>query len=235
MIILIKKLKLLSDGAFEIDKGLLVYGKSPYYGVKYMAALKPLLVVTDTDNILIDTGAGELPEKYKKYQRVERDTDIIESLKSEDLEPDDISMVINTHLHFDHCGGNKYFKNARFIIQKAELEYANNPHRFAKGGYIKSYFEGLDFELIEGEKEITEGIKVIPTPGHTPGHQSVVIDFEGKKYVYCGDVSPLNENIRDRNIVGILHNPVEALESIDKVREIRAIYITSHDQDQKEI
>ena len=232
---MIKKLKLLSDGAFEIDKGLLVYGKSPYYGVKYMAALKPLLVVTDEDNILIDTGAGELPEKYKKYQKVERDTDIIESLSAEGLSPDDITIVINTHLHFDHCGGNKYFKNARFIIQKAELEYANNPHRFAKGGYIKSYFEGLEFELLEGEKEILDGITVIPTPGHTPGHQSVLVVFEGKNYIYCGDVSPLEENIRDRNIVGILHNPVEALESIDKVKKIEAIYITSHDQEQLEL
>lgn len=232
---MIQSMKLLTDGSFEIDMGLLVYGKSLYYGKKYMAALKPFLVVCDSDNVLIDTGAGVLPEKYKKYQKLEREVSIIDSLKAHGLEPDDISIVINTHLHFDHCGGNKFFNKARFFIQKKELEYAQNPHRFAKGGYIKSYFEDLPFELLEGESEIIEGISVIPTPGHTPGHQSVVLDFKGKKYIYAGDVSPLEENLRDRNIVGILHDPVKALESLDKLKSIDGEFIYSHEREQLEL
>jgi N-acyl homoserine lactone hydrolase len=232
---MIKKLSLLSDGAFEIDMGLLVYGKVSHYGKKYMAALKPLLVQTDTDNILIDTGSGELPEKYRKYQKVEKPTDIIRSLDEAGLKPEDITIVINTHLHFDHCGGNKYFKNARFYCQRAEWEYAQNPDRFAKAGYIKAYFEDLEFELLDGEKEIVPGITAIPTPGHTPGHQSVVIEFDGKKFIYAGDVLPLEENLRDRNIVGILWDPVKALESLDKLKAIDGIHIFSHDQEQKEV
>jgi glyoxylase-like metal-dependent hydrolase (beta-lactamase superfamily II) len=128
-----------------------------------------------------------------------------------------------------------YFKNAKFYVQKTELDYIPNPHRFMKGGYIQSYFEGIDFEMVDGEKVIVDGIKVIHTPGHTPGHQSVIIDYNDKKYVYCGDVSPLEENLRDRNIVGILFNPVQALESIDKLREIEGIFIYSHDREQMEI
>ncbi|UCH88051.1 MAG: N-acyl homoserine lactonase family protein, partial [Thermoplasmata archaeon] len=204
---MIKKIKLLTDGNFEIDLGLLVYGKTPYYGKKYMAALKPLLVVTESDNILIDSGAGELPEKYQKYQKVEREVGLVDSLKNEDLSPDDISIVINTHLHFDHCGGNKLFSNAKFYVQAKEREYVENPHRFMKGGYIRDYYEDINFEMLKGERWIVEDeLEVIPTPGHTPGHQSVLIEAEDKKYIYCGDVAPLEENLRDRNIVGILFN-----------------------------
>lgn len=232
---MIKKVKLLTDGHFEIDMGMLVYGKAPYYGEKYMAALKPLLVVTDSDNILIDSGAGELPEKYRKYQKIVRKVGLVDSLKSEDLSPDDISMVINTHLHFDHCGGNRLFSKAKFFVQKMEWEYAPDPHRFAKGGYVKDYFMPLNFELVEGKDEITAGVSVIPTPGHTPGHQSVIINDGKQKYIYCGDVAPLEENLKKRNIVGIFYNPVQALKSIDKVRAYDGIFIYSHDRDQTTI
>ncbi|MCK5560316.1 MAG: MBL fold metallo-hydrolase, partial [Thermoplasmata archaeon] len=137
----IEKLKLLSDGYFGIDKGLLVYGKAKYYGEQYMAALKPLLIITETERILVDTGIGQIPEKYRKYYTIDHDTTLEMSLAEEGLKPQDITMVINTHLHFDHCGNNILFKNAKFLIQQTELEYAHNPHRFQKGAYMKLLFD----------------------------------------------------------------------------------------------
>lgn len=232
----IEKLKLLSDGYFGIDKGLLVYGKAKYYGEQYMAALKPLLIITETERILVDTGIGQIPEKYRKYYTIDHDTTLEMSLAEEGLKPQDITMVINTHLHFDHCGNNILLKNAKFIIQQTELEYAHNPHRFQKGAYMKLLFDIGKYTIISGETEPVAGVKIIPTIGHTPGHQSVVIEnYNGKRYIYCGDVAPLKENLDDRNIVGVLYNPVEALEAIDKLREIKGEYIYSHDNEQMSI
>ncbi len=232
----IEKLKLLSDGYFGIDKGLLVYGKAKYYGEQYMAALKPLLIITETERILVDTGIGQIPEKYRKYYTIDHDTTLEMSLAEEGLKPQDITMVINTHLHFDHCGNNILFKNAKFLIQQTELEYAHNPHRFQKGAYMKLLFDIGKYTIISGETKPVPGVQIIPTIGHTPGHQSVVIEnYNGKRYIYCGDVAPLKENLDDRNIVGVLYNPVEALEAIDKLREIEGEYIYSHDNEQMSI
>jgi N-acyl homoserine lactone hydrolase len=230
----VKALKLLSDGYFELDMGMLVYGKTPYYGKKYMAALKPLLIQTDTDNILLDTGLGELPEEFRKYYTIERTQTLEKSLANEGLVPEDISLVINTHLHADHCGNNRLFKNARFVVQDTELKYAQNPDRFLKGGYIKELYEGLEFTTVSGDQEIVPGISTILTAGHTPGHQSILVDATstplGKSYIYCGDEAPLEENLQKRNITGILYSQVKSLAALDRLREYNVEYIYSHDR-----
>lgn len=235
----IKSLKLLFDGYFELDMGMLVYGKTPYYGKKYMAALKPLLIKTEGDNILVDTGLGELPEEYRKYYKIDRKHTLEKSLTTIGLAPEDISIVINTHLHADHCGNNHLFKNAKFIVQETELKYAYNPDRFLKGGYITQLFENLNFSTVTGDQEVLPGISVMLTSGHTPGHQSVVIDASntklGKKYIYCGDEAPLSENLNKRNITGILYSQVKSLKAIDRLRDIQGEYIFSHDRSQMEI
>jgi len=227
----VRKVALLSDGFFEIDKGFLVYAKAIYYGKIYKAALKPLLVETEDERIIIDTGIGELPERIRKYVNLDRKMTIEKSLKKHGLDPEDISMVINTHLHLDHCGNNFLFKSAKFIVQKKELEYARNPHRFQKNAYVEEAWNSASYDAVEGETQIGKRIKLIPTPGHTPGHQSVIIEG-ARRYIYCGDIAPLRENLEQRNIVGVLHNPVEALESIDLLRSLNGYPIFSHDNEQ---
>lgn len=233
MININKKIKLLTDGYFHIDKGFLVYGK--YHGIDYKAALKPMLIITDTEKIIVDTGIGELPERHKSYYRPERTKTLIESLREEKIKPEEITIVINTHLHVDHCGNNILFKNAKIYVQKVEIDYAYNPDRFLRGGYLKKFFENADFIKLKGDTEIVDGVNVITTPGHTPGHQSIIVNFNDKKYVYCGDTAPLRENIRKRYVVGIHHNPIQALESIDKIRNIDGEYIYAHDIEQLSI
>ena len=238
----VKSIKLLFDGYFELDMGMLVYAKAPYYGKKYQAALKPLLIQTQDENILVDTGIGQLPDLYRQYYKSDRQRTLKDSLTAEGLATDDISMVINTHLHVDHCGNNHLFKSAKFIVQEAELEYAHNPDRFQKGGYVKQLFDELEFTTVSGDCEIVPGVSVILTSGHTPGHQSVVIDVpqtsgdvKFKKYIYCGDEAPLEENLRKRNITGILYNQVQSLAALDRLRGIDAEYIYSHENTQLKI
>lgn len=225
---------LLSDGYFTLDKSLLVYLK--YQGQTYEAALKPLLIITDKEKILIDTGIGDLPEKHKRFHTIRRgphQTLRIE-LEKHNLKPGDIDVVVNTHLHFDHCGNNQYFRNAKFYVQAEELHYAYAPDRFQKAAYITDFFDtNVDYVRIRGRYQLTDDIVLVPTPGHSIGHQSAIIKRSGKNYVYCGDVAPLRENLEKRNIPGVLYRADQALKSIDMLGSIEnAVYVYSHDNEQ---
>ncbi|MBX8635204.1 MAG: N-acyl homoserine lactonase family protein [Thermoplasmata archaeon] len=225
----VKEVHLLEDGYLELDMGMLVYMKTPYYGIKYMAALKPLLVRTDNENIIVDTGIAPLPDSLAKHVRYTKKKDIVGSLSEFGLTPDDITIVVNTHLHMDHCGNNRLFRKARYFVQKQELHYANNPDRWMRGGYVREFFNELQFELVDGDSNIASGLNVIETPGHTPGHQSVVIEAGGKRIVYMGDACPLMENLERRDVTGIMYDPKSELASIDRLRAIGGDYIASHD------
>lgn len=231
------ELHLLCDGFFTLDKSFLVYMK--YMGQPYHAAVKPLLIKTPEKNILVDTGIGELPEKNMKLYNVTRKTG--ENLKTQlaqyGLKPNDINTVINTHLHFDHCGNNALFPNAKFIVQADEYEYAFTPDRFQQSAYMRELFDlKLEYQLVHGRHKLTDDIYTIPTPGHSIAHQSVIIKAESKNYVYCGDAAPLRENLERRNIPGVLYCPRKALESIDHLKTIKnPYYIYSHDNEQTSI
>ena len=231
----VESIKLLRDGHFEIDKGLMVYLKTAYFGQKYLAPARPLLVRTDKRNILLDTGIGDMPEKLRGYYPVHRDSNLKDSLSAEGLGPDDISTVINTHLHFDHAGNNRMFPRAIIYVQQAELDFARNPPKFLRGGYVKDFFETPNLRTIDGPQQIAEGVRVLPTPGHTAGHQSVILDVKGVKYVYTGDVSPVRENWESGIPVGILLDPMAAVQSLELCRALGAKPIFSHDDEQWEL
>jgi N-acyl homoserine lactone hydrolase len=225
----------LRDGHFEIDRGLMVYLKTAYFGQTYLAPVRPLLVGTDEGFVMVDTGIGDMPEKLSRYYPVHRDSNLRDSLSVEGIGPDDISIIINTHLHFDHAGNNRLFPRARIFVQKRELDFARNPPRFLRGGYIRDFFETPDIQLIDGEKEVVRGIRVIPTPGHTAGHQSVLIDAGAKRYIYTGDVSPVRENWETGVPVGILLDPMAAVRSLEHCKTLGAQPIFSHDDTQWEL
>jgi len=231
----VRSVKLLRDGHFEIDKGLMVYLKTAYFGQTYLAPVRPLLVRTDEGNLLIDTGLGQMPEKLQKYYPVHRDSNLRDSLAAENLAPSDISMVINTHLHFDHAGNNRMFPDAEIFVQRSELEFARNPPKFLRGGYIRDMFETPNLRAIEGERDIMKGIRVIQTPGHTAGHQSVIIELGETTYVYTGDVSPVRENWETGIPVGILLDPMAAIRSLERCKALGAKPIFSHDDEQWEL
>ena len=230
----VREVKLLSDGYFTLDKSFLVFGK--YQGVKYKAALKPLLVRTDKETILVDTGVGTLPVKYEKFHEVIRckEEELAHSLKTVGLKPSDVTIVVNTHLHFDHCGNNRLFKNSKFLVQTDEIRYAYFPDRFMRVSYLRDFFdvEG-DYLPVRGRYEIEDGVEVIPTPGHTIGHQSLVVKWKNRNVVYAGDAAPLPENIEKRNISGMIYDSALGLQSIDMLRKIEnPLYIYSHDNEQ---
>lgn len=97
----------------------------------------------------------------------------------------DVVAVINTHLHFDHCGGNRRFAGVPIYVQRDEYEGARGED------YVEEWvrFDGARYELLEGDAEVLPGISVLSTPGHSPGHQSVVVETDEGPVVLAGDVT----------------------------------------------
>ena len=133
--------------------------------------------------ILVDTGVGG-PDRFLTDWRVVNRT-AADALADHDLVPGDIALVVNTHLHFDHCGQNAVFGHAPFYVQRSELERARREARQLTDWFD---FAGARFELLDGDAEVAPGVRVIATPGHTVGHQSVVVDGDGEE-VLIGDAA----------------------------------------------
>lgn len=244
----------LSDGNFWLDGGAM-FGVVPKVlwqrtnpsddKNRIVLGLHPLLIKTKKENILIETGIGDkIPDKFKEIYKVEKEKDLIQSLKDIGVSSEDINIVILTHLHFDHCGWNTRrdstgkivptFKNARYFIQKAEWEGALNPDPRSKASYLKENFLPLEeygnLQLISGDTEITEGIEVILTRGHTQGHQVVLID---KKAIYWGDLIPTTSHIRIPYVMGYDLFPLDTMRSkerlLDRAIEGEWLSVFEHD------
>ena len=134
--------------------------------------------------ILVDTGVGWPTELVSEWRVVNRHA--ADVLAEHDLSPADVRIVINSHLHFDHCGQNAVFKHAPFYIQRSELERARNERSDVSEWFD---FAGARFELIDGDSQIAEGVRVVATPGHTVGHQSVIVDTPDGGAVMIGDAA----------------------------------------------
>ena len=169
------------------------------------------------------------------------ETDIIsvqDGLGKLKLKPDDIDIVIVTHLHCDHIALANLYKNARFIVQKRELEYALNPHPVDAVLYDRSFFNGLNWEVIDGDKEIAPGISVLFTPGHSPGGQSVEISTSAGKAIITGFCSTREtfsptKGMKKRGwevtIPLIHHDALQAYDSVLKVKRRADIIIPLHE------
>ena len=134
--------------------------------------------------ILVDTGVGWGDEDLiREWKVVNRHA--AAALEEHDLSPADVRVVINSHLHFDHCGQNAVFKHAPFYVQRSELDRAR------KSGEAIGWFDfaGARFELLDGDTEIAEGVRVVATPGHTEGRQSVFVDTAEGGAVMIGDAA----------------------------------------------
>jgi len=121
--------------------------------------------------VLVDTGVGEGDEWVAENYRP-RIRDVREALSAAKLDPDSVRAIVNSHLHFDHCGQNRAFPGIPIHVQQAELDLA-----LREGHTVVEWVDFPDarYEAVEGDREIVEGVSVLATPGHTPGHQSVTV------------------------------------------------------------
>ena len=132
--------------------------------------------------LLLDTGLGDAGEETEEWYRPVR-VPMDEALGVAGLTTDDVSLIVNCHLHFDHIGGNPRFAGRPLFCQRRELDLAR------AGDYTVPElvdFAGASYELIDGEAEIAPGVHVVPTPGHVDGHQSVVVVCDDGSVVLAG-------------------------------------------------
>lgn len=164
-----------------------------------------LLVQTGGKNIVVDTGYGsKLNDKFKAQIRLQRPNGgLIDALARLGLQPSDIDLVIDTHLHADHAAGNtRYgedgqilpvFTNAEYVVQRREYEDASRPNERTRATYVAENFQPLvesgQMRLLEGATEFVPGVRGVITRGHTPGHMSVIFESGGQHAAFVCDLA----------------------------------------------
>ena len=142
--------------------------------------------------ILLDTGGtdpedAELKPWISPYVRPP-EQELPNVLKTRfGLSPEDIDIVLISHLHWDHCCGNDLFPNAEFIVQKAELDSAKDPVPVLKPIYVDRFIHGFPYTTVDGDTEIVDRVSVLLTPGHSEGFQGVLVEAENNRYFIAGD------------------------------------------------
>jgi glyoxylase-like metal-dependent hydrolase (beta-lactamase superfamily II) len=231
----------LSDGLFGLDGGAMfgviprpVWQKTnpPDDRNRIRLALRPLLVVAGPHRILIDAGIGDKEdEKFRDLYRIEKTDTLDASLGRAGFAPAEITHVVLTHLHFDHCGGATRldaggrvaprFPNARYVVQRLELELARNPNRRSRAAYLAANFEPLAaaglLDVIDGDCELAPGVRLARVGGHTPGLMLAFIESGNRTAVFCSDLIPTRAHIATPYIMGYDLTPLETMEQKEKL------------------
>ena len=197
-------------------------------------AMRCLLVETPDALVLIDNGIGNKEdEKFTDIYAVETFgavagvTRLEEAMRAAGFSFGDVDVMIDTHLHFDHAGGNTHvdadgqvrlsFPNARYVVQKGELGWAHRANERTRASYFDRNYDPVveagRMELVEGVVEVLPGVEVRPTPGHTPFHQSVVLRSGGQTACFLADVCPTSAHLPLPWIMGYDVEPLVTLES----------------------
>jgi len=247
------------DGFFRLDGGAM-FGVVPKViwektnpsdkNNRILLTLRTCLIDTGKELVLIDTGIGhKFQGKFEDIYQVKKEIYLEKSLKELGYKPEDITIVINTHLHFDHCGGNTSldangkivptFPNAKYYIQKAEWEAGNNPDDRSQASYLKENFLPIQtaglLHLVDDDKKIIDGIKVIKTVGHTYGHQVILVTSEGKSLIYWGDLIPTASHLSLPYLMSYDLFPLQTMEQKEKLlaRALKENWVSFFEHDPK--
>jgi glyoxylase-like metal-dependent hydrolase (beta-lactamase superfamily II) len=227
------ELTALSDGTYRLDGGAyfgvvpkMLWSKKliPDENNMVPSALNSVLVRTGEKNILIETGIGnKLPEKMAQIYG--QPAKLIENLNAAGLSPEDIDIVINSHLHFDHCGWNTVRRNgiiaptfpkAKYYAQGGEWKHAHENQRDGVSYFTDNYDPLVDrgkMQLLHGNQEIVPGISVEVFPGHTRDLQAILVQSGGKTACYISDLIPTSAHLDLNWVMGFDLYPVESIES----------------------
>jgi glyoxylase-like metal-dependent hydrolase (beta-lactamase superfamily II) len=202
-------------------------------------AMRCILVEHSDGLVLIDTALGNKEDaKFLDIYGVENEglegaTQLEDALASAGFLPRDVKWVINTHLHFDHAGGNTTmdpdlendprrhirptYPNATYVVQRGELEFARHTNERTRASYLPHNFEPIvaadRWRLLDGNEEVLPGIAVRLTPGHVPFHQAIMIQDRGETAVFVGDLFPTTAHLPLPWIMGYDLEPLRTLES----------------------
>lgn len=164
------------------------------------------LLLGDEGPIVVDTGPSTAEYAAAVHRvRLEKGPahDLSAALAAHGVAVEDVRRVVLTHLHWDHCHGCASLPHARLLVQDSELRYAREPEakdrRVYEHGSDGPLLEQLPrMETVDGRAEVASGVTVLPTPGHSPGHQSVLVEAASRRYLIAGDHFDLYENLSER-------------------------------------
>ncbi len=206
------ELLVVSDGVIRQDAGA-TFGLVPrVMWEKYVpdldekyrlpVGLNSLFIRGGGKTVLVDTGCGDKARSAPGAMDIEHTGTLLENLRAEGVAAADVDLVINSHLHFDHCGGNTVvddgklrpaFPRAQYVIQKGEWEAATHPNDRTRGTYLAENIEPLDeagqVALVEGDTEVVPGVRMVRAPGHTDDHVVVEVESGGGYALYIGELS----------------------------------------------
>jgi glyoxylase-like metal-dependent hydrolase (beta-lactamase superfamily II) len=200
-----------------------------------------LLVRSGDRKIVIETGYGtKLSEaQIERFGLTRPEGGLVHGLARLGVKPEEIDLVINTHLHGDHCSGNTYlqdsqllptFPNAEYLAQRLECADATYPNERTRATYLVENFLPLvqsgQMRLIDGETEIMPGLRCVITPGHTRAHQSIVFESEGQSAIYVSDMASLA--VHFTNLAWMTAYDVEPLITLETKR-IWQQWVLKHD------
>ncbi len=213
--------------------------------------LRCLLVEAPEALVLIDTGIGNKEDaKFREIFGVENEGDptrLEEAIRAAGFDPGDVEIVLLTHLHFDHAGGatrrrpdggiEPAFPGARHVVQRGEFAFAASPNERVRASYLERNLTALTdaglWSFVEGEVDVTRGVRVLPTPGHTPHHQSVLLGTGGETACYLADVCPTVAHVPLPWIMGYDLEPLVTLETKRELwrraREEHWLLVFEHD------
>lgn len=219
------ELHAISDGLFRLDGGAM-FGIVPKPAWEKVArpdernritlSLTTLLIRTGTKNILVDTGIGDKNDaKFLETYAVDRVSTLGQGLEAAGLRPDEIDLVVLSHLHFDHAGGCTVrrggslvpaFPKATYVIQEGQWEEALDPNPRTKGSYFRDDFVPLKeqgrVKFVRGDEELTPGVRVRHTGGHVKHHQVVEAESGGRKAVFWADLIPTSHHVKPAWVMG---------------------------------
>ncbi len=221
----VQALSALQNGFLGATRSLLFYGEFSAERVQIPVAC--YLVRTTDGLILFDTGLS--PRAVPGLVRndpMARFTDedlLVHRLDALGLEATDIDLVVLSHLHYDHAGGAELLARAELIVQKDEYAYAHYPAPFFAPFYYRKNFDLPDrrWRLVEGDAELAPGVTVLRTDGHTPGHQSLLVELpDTGPVILTGDACYWQEHFADERVPGVVWNPTQALHSIKRLKTV---------------
>lgn len=196
-------------------------------------ALTCLVIRSAGKTILVDTGYGsKLSEKRRQILALEREPGLPAALATLGLAADDVDIVINTHLHSDHCGGNTTLVDGRLVptypqaeywVQRIEWAEALFPNERTRATYLPENLRPIEpqLRLLDGDTRVTPEVRCVVTRGHTRAHQSVIVESEGQTAIYLGDLAPYVIHLE--RLAWIAANDVEPLEALETKRSLRRL------------
>ena len=216
-------------GANETDQGVMTYLHD--YGERIILPIYVFYIKGGDKNIIVDTGLEQFVVSDELRQRCGFEIlEFEDALATVNLKPEDIDVIIHTHLHNDHCENDYKCAGADAYVQKAELEFLKNPHPIDHR-YYPDVLDDVNVIEVNGDATIFDGIDLIFTPGHSVGGQSVAINTSKGKAIITGfccnekNFPPTGPAIAS----GVHINVIEAYDSAQKIKEMADILIPLHD------